>query len=160
MIKVAIITVSDKGSKGLRQDKSGELLIKMVEEEGWIKTLYLIIPDEKEEIEQKLKEIADNNIADLILTTGGTGFAPRDVTPEATKSIIEKEVPGIPEKIRYATGVNAPMAYLSRGVCGIRKFTLIINFPGSTKAVKECFEAVKDLIPHGINILKGEITEH
>jgi len=160
MIRVAIITVSDKGSKGLRQDKSGELLNKMVEEEDWATSLYQIIPDEKEEIEQKLKEIADNNIADLILTTGGTGFAPRDVTPEATKKVIEKEVPGIPEKIRYATGRNSPMAYLSRGVCGIRKLTLIINFPGSTKAVKECFETVKDLIPHSINILTGNITEH
>lgn len=160
IIRVAIITVSDKGSKNLREDKSGKTLIKMIESEGWIKTFYKIIPDEKEEIEKILKEIADNNFADLVFTTGGTGLAVRDVTPEATLDVIEKEIPGIPEKIRYETGKLSPTAYLSRGRCGIRKTTLIINFPGSTKAVEECFEAIKKLIPHSIDILKGNITEH
>lgn len=134
--------------------------MKLIESEGWDKTFYQVIPDEKEKIEQILKEIADNNLADLILTTGGTGFAVRDVTPEATLNVIEKEVPGIPEKIRNETGKISPMAYLSRGRCGIRKSTLIINFPGSPKAVKENFAVIKKLIPHGIDILKGNFTEH
>jgi molybdenum cofactor synthesis domain-containing protein len=118
------------------------------------------LEDEKEEIKEALIKISDQKKADLILTTGGTGFAARDITPEATLEVIEKEVPGIPEKIRADTISITPQAALSRARAGIRAKTLIINFPGSPKAVRECLESVIDIIPHGVKILKGEITEH
>lgn len=159
-IKTAILTISDKGSRGERKDLSGPVIKEMMEEIGADIVLEEIIADEKEEIKSSLKRIADYNKADLILTTGGTGFAKRDVTPEATLEVIEKEVPGIPEKIRAETILITPQAALSRARAGIRKNTLIINFPGSPKAVRECLETVIYIIPHGIKILKGEITEH
>jgi len=160
MIRVAILTISDKGSRGERIDKSGKVIDRIIEEIDGINVFYEIIPDEQEVIEKKLKDISDNNIADLILTTGGTGFAPRDLTPEATLNVIDKEVPGISEKIRQETCKITPMASLSRARSGIRKSTLIINFPGSPKAVKECFDVIKDVLPHGIDILKENVTEH
>jgi len=160
IIKIAVITISDKGSKGERVDKSGEVIKKMVKMiEGKV-VEYEIIPDEREIIAKELKMIADSNKVDLILTTGGTGFAERDVTPEATFDIIEKEVPGIPEKIRADTMEITEMSALSRAKAGIRNKTLIVNLPGSPKAVSECLESVIDILPHGIDILRGNVTEH
>ncbi len=121
---------------------------------------YEIIPDEIEIIKEELKIIADSDRADLILTTGGTGFAERDITPEATSEVIEKEVPGIPEKMRTDTMNITPMAALSRAKAGIRGKTLIVNLPGSPKAVKECLQAIIKILPHGIDILRGNVTEH
>ena len=121
---------------------------------------YEIIPDEREIIKEELKIIADSDRADLILTTGGTGFAERDITPEATYEVIEKEVPGIPEKMRADTMSITPMAALSRAKAGIRGKTLIVNLPGSPKAVKECLQAIIEILPHGIDILRGNVTEH
>jgi len=160
IIKTAVLTISDKGSRGERKDLSGPILKEMMEKIG-AKVIYeKIIADEKEEIKEALIKISDQKKADLILTTGGTGFAERDITPEATLEVIEKEVPGIPEKIRSDTISITPQAALSRARAGIRANTLIINFPGSPKAVRECLESVIEVIPHGVKILKGEITEH
>ncbi|WP_111571904.1 MogA/MoaB family molybdenum cofactor biosynthesis protein [Halanaerobium saccharolyticum] len=159
-IKTAVLTISDKGSRGARKDLSGPVLKEMMENIGAEIVYEEIIADEKEEIKEALIKIADQKMADLILTTGGTGFAERDITPEATLEILEKEVPGIPEKIRADTISITPQAALSRARAGIRGKSLIINFPGSPKAVRECLQAVIDIIPHGVKILKGEITEH
>ena len=160
IIKTAVITISDKGSKGERVDKSGEVIKEMIKEFDGELVEYNIIPDEREIISKELKIIADSDKADLILTTGGTGFAKRDVTPEATMDIVEKDVPGIPEEIRADTMKITEMAALSRAKAGIRKESLIINLPGSPKAVRECLESIIKIIPHAIDILKGEVTEH
>jgi len=160
IIKTAVLTISDKGSRGERKDLSGPVIKEMMEKIGAEIVFEDIIADEKEEIKDALIRISDQKKADLILTTGGTGFAERDITPEATLEVIEKEVPGLPEKIRADTISITPQAALSRARAGIRAKTLIINFPGSPKAVRECLEAVIEIIPHGVKILKGEITEH
>lgn len=160
IIRTAVLTISDKGSRGERKDLSGPVLKEMMENIGAEIVYEEIIADEKEEIKEALIKISDPKKADLILTTGGTGFAARDITPEATLEVLEKEVPGIPEKIRADTISITPQATLSRARAGIRGKTLIINFPGSPKAVRECLESVIDIIPHGVKILKGEITEH
>lgn len=160
IIRTAIITVSDKGSKGEREDKSGQVIKDMIYEVGGDIIDYKIIPDERAIIKEELEIIADSDKADLILTTGGTGFAKRDITPEATTEVIEKEVPGIPEKMRMDTIQITPMAALSRAKAGIRNKTLIVNLPGSPKAVRECLESIIDILPHGIDILRGNVTEH
>ena len=159
-IRTAVLTISDKGSKGERKDLSGPIIKDLMKEIGAVIVYEEIIADEISEIKKVLAEISDQKKADLILTTGGTGFAKRDITPEATLEVIEKEAPGIPEKIRAETVSITPQAALSRARAGIRKDTLIINLPGSPKAVRECLEAVIEIIPHGVKILKGEITEH
>ncbi len=160
MIKTAILTLSDKASQQKREDKSGKLIMSLIGEINAKKVYYNIIPDEKEQIKKEIIKICDNKIADLLLTTGGTGFAPRDITPEATEEVIEKETPGIPEKMRAETSSITPLTYLSRAKAGIRGKTLIINLPGNPKAVKECLEAVFDILPHGIDILQEKVTEH
>ncbi|OGD33590.1 molybdenum cofactor biosynthesis protein [Candidatus Atribacteria bacterium RBG_16_35_8] len=158
-LRVAIITVSDKGHRGEREDRSGKYIMQYFEEKGWEITDYEIVPDEKDMISKKLKSISDNEKADLILTTGGTGFSPRDVTPEATDGVIEKKVPGFSEIIRIGGQKKTPRAILSRGVSGIRKKTLIINLPGSIKGVKDSLELIYRPLPHGIDILTGSDTE-
>jgi len=160
MIRSVIITVSDKGSKGEREDKSGQVIKEMITEINGDIVDYKIIPDERAIIKEEMKIIADSDKADLVLTTGGTGFAERDITPEATAEIIEKEVPGIPEKMRMDTVKITPMAALSRAKAGIRGKTLIVNLPGSPKAVRECLESIIDILPHGVDILRGNVTEH
>jgi len=159
LLRVAIITVSDKGHRGEREDRSGKYLMQYFKEKGWEITDYEIVPDEKDMISKKLKDISDNKKADLILTTGGTGFSPRDVTPEATDGVIEKKVPGFSEIIRIGGQKKTPRAILSRGVSGIRKKTLIINLPGSIKGVKDSLELIYRPLPHGIDILTGKDTE-
>lgn len=159
MIKVGILTLSDKGSKGEREDLSGKVLKDLSEVEGWKVIKYEIIPDEKEQIVKILKIWVDKEKLDFIITTGGTGVYPRDVTPEATKEIIEKEIPGIPEYIRYISYPLTPMAALTRGVAGIRKKTLIINLPGSPKAIKEIFPKLIPIIKHAIEKIKGDPSE-
>lgn len=155
MFRVAIICMSDKGFKGEREDISTKVIEEIVVNNGYEVVKKIIIPDEYEEIRENLKEICDKNIADLILTTGGTGFAKRDVTPEATEEVIEKKVPGISEAIRnYSMGITK-RAMLSRAVSGIRKETLIINLPGSPKAVRESLEYIITELHHGLEILTG-----
>uniref|UniRef100_A0A7C4JSB1 Molybdenum cofactor biosynthesis protein B n=1 Tax=Thermodesulfobacterium geofontis TaxID=1295609 RepID=A0A7C4JSB1_9BACT len=159
MIKVGILTLSDKGSKGEREDLSGKILIELSEAENWNVIKYEIIPDEKDQIIEILKNWADKESLDLIITTGGTGVYPRDVTPEATKEVIEKEIPGIPEYIRYISYHITPMAALTRGLAGVRKTTLIINLPGSPKAIKEVFPKLVPIIKHAIEKIKGDPSE-
>lgn len=158
-IKVAILTISDKASQGERADESGPALRKSAEENNFEVSLTKIIPDERDLIATTLLEIADSGNTDLILTTGGTGFSPRDVTPEATKDVIEKETPGISEMIRAESAKITPRAYLSRAISGIRNKTLIINLPGSPKGAVESFEIASPLLQHAIDVLTGQVHE-
>ncbi len=155
MFKIAVITLSDTASKGGREDLSGEEIKKMVNELGEI-IHYEVLPDDMMLIRDKLIEICDNGVADLILTTGGTGLTERDITPEATKLVIEREVPGISEYMRIKSAEISKNAILSRGVSGIRKKTLIINLPGSVKAVKENLSLVLPVLKHALEKLKGD----
>ncbi|HZK39989.1 MAG TPA: molybdopterin adenylyltransferase [Atribacterota bacterium] len=159
MIKVGILTISDKGSRGEREDLSGKVIKEVVKKVNGEVKYYQIIPDEKDIIQAELIKAVDKLHLDLILTTGGTGLGKRDVTPEATLAIIEKEVPGISEIIRSESFKKTNRAILSRGVAGIRKESLIINLPGSPKGVRESLEIVLEALPHGIEILKGQATE-
>lgn len=155
MYRVGILTASDKGSRGEREDRSAQVIKEMVQGAGWKVDYYRVIPDDPEVIAQTLVEMADSEGLDLILTTGGTGFSPRDNTPEATRRVIEKEVPGIPEAMRARSMQITPRAMLSRAAAGIRGACLIINMPGSPKAVRECLEVVLPSLGHGLEILSG-----
>lgn len=159
MFKVAIVCMSDKGSKGEREDISTQVIEKIILENGYKITKKVLIPDDFQKIKDTLIEICDNNHADLILTTGGTGFSKRDVTPEATEEIIEKRVPGIPEAIRAYPLTITKRAMLSRATAGIRKDTLIINMPGSPKAVEESLTYIISELKHGLEILVGSASE-
>lgn len=159
MFKVGILTASDKGSRGEREDLSGQVIKSMVEKVGWEVKVAEIVPDKKETIIAKLKEFADQLKLDVIFTTGGTGFSPRDVTPEATLAVVERLTPGIPEAMRWASLKKTPRAMLSRAVAGIRGQTIIINLPGSPKGVQECLEVVLSSLEHGLEILKGTAGE-
>lgn len=158
-LRVGILTLSDKGSKGEREDLTGPILKDLVQKEGWMVDAYLILPDDEDQIIETLIRWVDEKGLDLILTNGGTGVYPRDVTPEATKKVIEREIPGIPEYIRYISYPLTPMAALSRGIAGTRKKTLIINLPGSPKAVKEIFPSLIPVIKHGLEKIKGDPRE-
>ena len=150
----AIVCVSDRCSQGICQDKSGPLIKELVSPLG--KTAeYILVPDEKEKIEEALIYLCDDVKADVVLTTGGTGFAPRDITPEATKAIIEREAPGIAEAIRIKSLQITPKAMLSRAVSGIRGKSLIVNLPGSPKAVRESLEFILPVLPHAVEVLSG-----
>jgi molybdenum cofactor synthesis domain-containing protein len=159
LYRVGIITASDKGSTGERQDISGERIRTIVEKHGYEVNFYQILPDEKEILQEKMRQLCDENTVDLLLTTGGTGFSMRDVTPEATTEIAERMVPGIAEAIRAYSMSITKRAMLSRGVAAIRKSTLIINLPGSPKAVEESLTYIIEEIKHGLQILKGEASE-
>ena len=157
MITVAVLTLSDKGSKGEREDLSGPLIqamLKGINAEVWY---YEILPDEKDRIKAQLVEYCKK--VDLILTTGGTGLSPRDVTPDATLEVIDRQVPGVAEAMRFEGYKKTKRAMLSRAVAGVRGRTLIINLPGSPKAVKENLEAIIDVIPHAIEKIKGDPSE-
>jgi molybdenum cofactor synthesis domain-containing protein len=158
MKKVAIITASDAGYKGEREDISGPKVIEIIEKFGYTKVAYQVLPDEQEMLEKAMIDLADNHKVDLILTTGGTGFSKRDCTPEATKNIIQREVPGIPEAMRLLSMEFTKRAVLSRGAAGIRGNTLIVNLPGSPKAVAECLEYILPELDHGLEILLGEAS--
>ncbi|MHD0316956.1 MogA/MoaB family molybdenum cofactor biosynthesis protein [Fusobacterium varium] len=159
MFRTAIVCMSDKGAKGEREDISTNVIEKIVTENGYKVVKKILIPDEYELIKETLKNICDNNEADLILTTGGTGFAKRDVTPEATLEIADKIVPGIPEAIRAYSMTITKRAMLSRAAAGIRKSTLIINMPGSPKAVEESLSFIIDSLSHGLEILVGSASD-
>lgn len=156
MITVAVLTLSDKGSKGEREDTSGPVIAEMLKGLGEVK-YYDILPDERDLIRSKLLEYTSK--VDLILTTGGTGLSPRDVTPEATIDVIEKEIPGIPEAMRTEGLKKTNRAMLSRAVAGVKGQTLIINLPGSPTAVRENLEVILDVIPHAIEKIKGDTKE-
>ena len=154
-MKIGIITVSDKGANGLREDRSGPIIRERVLQQGWSPIRSDIVPDEQPLIEALLLDYVEHTGVNLIFTTGGTGFAARDVTPEATRAVIEREAPGIAEAMRMESMKITPRAMLSRAVAGIRKQTLIINLPGSPKAVKECLEMLLPVLGHGLEVLCG-----
>jgi len=159
MFTVGILTISDKGSKGERQDKSGEAIREMLSNMDVRIVNYDIIPDEKELIVEKLVKWADEDHLDVLLTTGGTGLTPRDVTPEATLSVVDRIVPGFAEAMRAESLKKTPVAMLSRAVVGTRGECLIINLPGSPKAVRECLEVILPALPHAVETLKGQAGE-
>ena len=157
-MKVGVLTISDKGSRGERKDTSGPAIREMAAKIKAEVVQYKIVPDEPDQIKKTLIEWSDSGI-DLILTTGGTGFSPRDNTPEATRAVIEKDASGISEAIRWYGLQKTPKAMLSRGISGNRKRTLIVNLPGSEKAVRESLEAIIDTLPHAVEVLRGEANE-
>ena len=159
-IRIGILTISDKGSVGEREDRSGPLIREMVAGIGAQVLRYEIVPDERPQISSKLMEWADGGELDVIITTGGTGLGPRDVTPEATLDILDMVVPGVAEAMRMEGLKKTPMAMLSRGVGGVRAGTLIINLPGSPKGVQESLEAVLPAMSHAVEMVRGRVTEH
>ena len=159
MYSVGIITASDKGFRGEREDLSGKLIQTIMEEKGYLIKKHVILPDDQELLAKEMMKMADEEHIHLILTTGGTGFSERDVTPEATLKVILKQAPGISEAIRYNSLQITPKAMLSRAVSGIRGKTLIINLPGSPKAVKESLGFIVDTLHHGLQILVGDTSE-
>jgi len=160
MLSFSILTISDKGSRGQRYDESGMTIRDRLSLLGSAVVKYEIIPDEMDIITSKLTEWADKGDVDVILTTGGTGLSQRDITPEATLAVVDKVVPGFAEAMRAETFTKTPFAILSRAMAGVRGRCLIINLPGSPKAVRECLEVVLPVIPHAVEIIKGEVTEH
>lgn len=158
-IRAAAITVSDRCARGEREDVSGAVLVRCLDELGAEIIEQTIVSDDFEPLVQTLLRCVDDANINLIVTTGGTGFAPRDRTPEATKQVIEREAPGLAEAMRLNTSRQTATAILSRAVCGIRGTALIVNLPGSPAAVRECFDQIKQVLPHAINLINGK-TEH
>lgn len=158
MFNIGIITASDKGACGEREDASGRLIATMLQELGQIRS-YKVVPDDAEQISREMVIMADELGVDLILTTGGTGLSPRDVTPEATLAVVDRQVPGIAEAMRAKSMEITSRAMLSRAIAGMRKKTLIINLPGSPKGVQECLEVILPALEHGLAIMKGEASE-
>jgi molybdopterin adenylyltransferase len=159
MFIAGILTISDKGSRGERQDKSGEAIHEILSSIDVSIVNYAIVPDEKELIVEKLVRWADEDKLDVLFTTGGTGLTPRDVTPEATLSVVDRIVPGFAEAMRAESLRKTPMAILSRAVVGTRGKCLIINLPGSHKAVRECLEVILPALPHAVETLRGQAGE-
>ena len=159
-VRLAILTISDAGSRGERADASGDLIAGWAKERGYTLAGRALVPDETGRIAATLIDWADGNQADVILTTGGTGLTDRDVTPEATRAILEKEAPGIAEALRVSAYPRFPRAALSRGLAGVRGQTLIVNLPGSTGGVRDGLTVLNDLIEHAVELVRGEKTGH
>jgi len=155
MFRAAVLTVSDRSFRGERPDGAGPVVAELLKNAGYEVTGVEIVPDEQDQIEAALCRIADGGEVQLLVTTGGTGFAPRDVTPEATIAVCQRMTPGIPEAMRYASLQITPRAILSRAQAGIRGGTLIVNLPGSPKAAKENLESVVSALGHGLEMLSG-----
>lgn len=155
MYKAAVVTVSDRSARGERPDASGPVVAAMLEQAGYQVLCTHLVPDEQSQIEAVLCQLSDQLGAELVVTTGGTGFAPRDVTPEATIAVCQRMTPGIPEAMRYVSMAVTPRAMLSRAQAGIRGGTLIVNLPGSPKAARENLEAVLPALAHGLEMLSG-----
>lgn len=153
-IMAAVVTVSD--SRTQNDDRSGDKLAELLSDAGAEIVERVIVTDDREQIEQTLFALTERSDVNLIITTGGTGFAPRDNTPEATRAVIEREAPGLAEAMRRETASKTPMSMLSRGVAGIRGRTLIINLPGSPKAVEECFNVLRPILGHAIQLIDGD----
>ncbi|MFH2034474.1 MAG: molybdopterin adenylyltransferase [Candidatus Margulisiibacteriota bacterium] len=159
-MKVGIITVSDKGSQGLREDLSGPAIKDAIcRDTPWRVSSTAIIPDEQSQISAQIVEMADQEGCDLIFTTGGTGLSPRDVTPEATRAVVDREIPGIAEAMRMGSMKNKKSAILSRAIAGTRGKSLMINLPGSPRAVKECLEIIMPVIAHALEVLQKGSAE-
>ena len=159
-MRVAILTISDAASRGERDDVSGATATEWASSRGDEVTARALVPDDTLAIVRQLLAWCDDDIADLVLTTGGTGLAPRDVTPEATRAVIEREAVGIAERLRTETGADVARAALSRGVAGVRARTLIVNLPGSPRAVREYLEVLSPIATHAVAVLRGEATDH
>lgn len=155
-IRIGILTLSDRSARGEREDASGPALARLIEAQGWSVTKQAVLPDDESAIREQLVSWADGGEMDVILTTGGTGFTPRDVTPEATRAVIDREAPGLAEAMRAASLKITPHAMLSRIVTGIRKRTLIINLPGSPKGALENLEVVIPVLPHAVQLLRDD----
>jgi molybdenum cofactor synthesis domain-containing protein len=155
-MRLAVLTISDRSYRGERADLAGPAVINALQEQGWQVIKTNLLPDDQHLVSQQLIEWTDQGECDIIFTTGGTGLAPRDVTPEATRSVIEREAPGLAEAMRAASLQITPHAMLSRAVCGIRKRTLIINLPGSPKACLEHLAVILPVLPHAVQLLAGD----
>lgn len=158
-MRAAVITSSDSGYAGKREDLSGPVIREILEGNGYEVVHSILLPDDREMLSKEMARIADEGVAELLLTTGGTGFSPRDCMPEATADVMERAVPGIPEAIRAYSMTITPRAMLSRAAAGIRKSTLIINLPGSPKAVRESLEYILPALGHGLEILTGAASD-
>jgi molybdenum cofactor synthesis domain-containing protein len=159
-LRLAILTISDAGSRGQRADGSGDLIAGWAKERGYTLAERALVPDETGRIASMLSEWADGDRADVILTTGGTGLTARDVTPEATRAILDKEAPGLAEALRMSAFPKFPRAALSRGLAGVRAKTLIVNLPGSTGGVRDGLAVLADLLDHAVELVKGEKIGH
>jgi molybdopterin adenylyltransferase len=159
-VRCGILTVSDAGHRGERADTSGDAIAAWAAERGYTLAERALVPDETVRIAATLTAWADAGAADLILTTGGTGLTPRDVTPEATRAVLDKEAPGLAEALRMAAYPRFPRAALSRGMAGVRARTLIVNLPGSTGGVRDGLAVLNDLVEHAVALVRGEGTEH
>jgi molybdopterin adenylyltransferase len=155
-LRIAILTISDRSASGERPDSSGPALAEMIENQGWQIVRQAILPDDRQALEYRLITWADSGEIDVILTTGGTGFSPRDVTPEATRAVIERPAPGLTEAMRMSSLQVTPHAMLSRAVAGIRQQTLIVNLPGSPKAAVENLEVLLPVLPHAVQLLSED----
>jgi molybdopterin adenylyltransferase len=159
-MRIAVLTISDAGARGERVDTSGEAVVAWAAAHGWPVSARALVPDDALPIAATIQRWCDDDEADLVLTTGGTGLALRDVTPEATRAVLEREAPGIAERIRVTAGATFPRAALSRGVSGTRARTLVINLPGSPGGVRDSLAALEPIVEHAVRVLRGEVTEH